>query len=212
MPRHETLWGNIQEELGETTPNSALGPIRLARRLLLHGAALESRGFAAEHHCSHSVVGQAVAQLRAMGVPIEATDFKSEIGGRLLLQKRYQSTDPTKVPTEELVAAVAEKQRAEGFRKREAARKREARAEAMSRRDANTVRATNTTSAVETAPEPAPPPQERASANNLPALPGLGQSVTIFAMALDEDGQSITIGLRNGEHSWLTRLVGQAER
>jgi hypothetical protein len=209
-----TLWENIQEEVGETTQNSALGPIRLARRMLLRGAALDSRTFSEEHNCSNSVVSQAAQQLRAMGVPVEGVPFRGDVNGRQLWQKRFQVTDPTKLPTEKAVTAYAESQRDVQAAKREAARKRKARADAKTRREANTVRATNTATAVEPtpAPEPAPPPQERASTNNLPVLPGLGQEVTIFAMALDEDGESITIGLRNGEHSWLTRLVGQAER
>ena len=207
-----TLWENIREDMGTDTSDSALGPIRLARRMLLRGDVVQSREFAEAHGCSLTVVGQAVRQLKIMGVPVEDERYQTPINGRNLWVKRYRVPAGSPMPTEESVIAYAQAEQDDQAHKRKMQRQREARAVAKAQREASTVRATNTATAVEAAPEPASAPRERPSGNNLPALPGLGQVVTVFAMALDEDGESITIGLRNGEHSWLTRLVGQAER
>jgi DNA-binding MarR family transcriptional regulator len=46
---------------------------------------------------------------------------------------------------------------------------------------------------------------------DLPTLPSLGGGVTVYALVLNDD-DSITMGLRNGETSWLTNVIGTAPR
>jgi DNA-binding MarR family transcriptional regulator len=46
---------------------------------------------------------------------------------------------------------------------------------------------------------------------DLPTLPGLGGSVTVYALVQNTDG-SITMGLRNGAASWQVDLIGATEQ
>lgn len=64
--------------------------------------------------------------------------------------------------------------------------------------------------AVAVASAPSHPSGSRVEPNALPALPGLGADVTVYALALNLDG-SVTMGLRNGVTSWQVDVVGVAE-
>lgn len=205
-----TLAENLAEERGTETPDHHLGPFRLARRLLLRGETLIPTRFAEAHRCSNGVVNQACADLGRLGYEViaERVSIPDPAGGRGSHHTEYRLANPTFIPSEAAFEAERKRRADEGERKRLKGRAKRGKAGVSEPKRTN---AAKVPAVRDASHAPAGGVSAGTAASSLPTLPALGQSVTVYALVMNEDG-SLTMGLRNGVASWMTTVQGVAER
>jgi hypothetical protein len=182
---------------GNEVPDSELTFSSRIRRRLLRGETLTPKQVVAEVGGSNGLTAQVVRQLDQLGFDINRDANEEGL-------TTYTVTNPDHEPTDAQYQRATE---AMASKKSGAPRHRPAKKAAAS--------------SVAVAKSTAPPPRSTNRANDhqavaapgvdLPPLPGLGQAVTVYALALNDDG-SITVGLRNGTEQWLTDIVGHSQR
>jgi hypothetical protein len=203
----QALIPSIREEQGTEVSDSMLTPLRLARRRLMWGEPITASEFARETDSTTTNVIQAARVVEALGFVIERTSVAKDdqTGPGRHHHTQYRVTNTDHVPSDEQItaAAIKEQQR----RSTQPARRR--------RRAAANRTVTTKAPALAEVEAVATPGGEVSDPTGigvaLPPLPDLGQSVTVYALALDPDGE-VTVGLRNGTRQWLLRLVGTGER
>lgn len=188
----------IAVELGYDTPDDELSYTGLARRFLLRGQTVWGYKFAERYGCSATVVNGAVNSLRKAGYTIEqVVDNSLKEDGSKSRRRGFKMagsngsgvTPPGDDPAMKLSRST------------------------KARKARHPVPTTVEASPPAEAPD-APPPIEvngSGGAIDLTRLPTLLQSVSVFALAANDDG-TITIGLRDEETRWLLTLTGQHER
>jgi hypothetical protein len=187
----------LRMDRDESIPDAELTLSGRVRRRLLRGEAVDPRQFAAESGGHVSLTSTAVLSLRRLGFDVENVP-----GPRGVL---YRVTNPEHWPSDE----AFDKFRTHSTEESRAARERKRARQGAKGTPGRPPKAANTTAAV----EPAPPVGGRDVADRdsrIPPLPDLGQPVTVYALALNDDG-SITLGLRNGQRRWLTTVAGTVE-
>ncbi len=192
----------IAEERGHTVPTRDLyGHMSIASRALLNGEGVRPDEFSDAHGCHRSLLGQAATQLSELGFVVERVpEVVPGPDGRNRQMKRLRVANLDHEPTE------ADYQRAiDAVRARKASlgggRGHKVVSNALAERPAATASASGASSPV------ASPGDHEA----LPALPGLGQTITVTAQVLNDDG-TITLALRNGVRRWLTTVTGVVEQ
>jgi hypothetical protein len=164
----------LAEDKGTDIADHELGPMRMARRLLFRGEALQGQDFAAAHGCSPSIVSQAAKQLETSGYTIVREYAVREVdGGKMRRVAFMRMVDPKEVPKPA---------------------------------KANVPVVVNG-GAPPPAADPPSPGDVADVGESLPPLPGIGQPLVCYAQVLNDDG-TITIGIRNGTHKWLTTVTG----
>jgi hypothetical protein len=182
----------IAEERGSETPDSELGPLRLARRLMLRGEALTNNDFLATYFPGRTKVtpvSQAATGLENIGFTIERTDVPRDHTahpGRAEVRNRVMNLDYQ--PSDADYANYNSGKRSRPFSKQPPAK-----------------------DLVEAGSELPRRPDSSATVGSIP-LPGLDQHLRVYAIARDLDDGSITVGMANGERTWLMKLVGTAAR
>ena len=130
---------------------------------------------------------------------IEVIPEVVEVNGRRLQTKRLHLTNPNHEPTpadyERVVAEARRRRESIGVGRGHKALTSTALAESPAA----------SASANATGDDGASP-----SGHGLPVLPGLGQSIVVSGLALNDDG-SVTLALRNGVRRWLATVTGVVE-
>lgn len=187
----------IAEERDPATDDVDLTMVGRVRRRLFRGEVLTPKIVVTEIGGSNGLLGQVMFQLETLG--FEAVREPDEAG-----LTTYRLGNPDYQPTD------ADYER---LRKLTSTRPSAVKRANKSARRSAPVKASNASSssaAVTRAAATAPSPPQLPGVE-LPPLPDIGQPLTVYALALNEDG-SITVGLRNGTRQWLTNIVGQSER
>jgi len=197
----------VDIERGDTPPDAELTVASRVRRRLFHGAVLDPYAIQDEFGVHISTVASATLTLRRLGFVVEHVP-----GPRGVM---YRLTNPEHQPTPEDFEADRARARAESAATRERKRERDAAVAAALARKAQDAaaakskpKASNTSKTVEPRPTGGGDVADRAS--GVPPLPDLGQPVTVYALALNDDG-SVTLGLRNGDRRWMASVTGTME-
>jgi hypothetical protein len=191
----ETLHDLILVERGTEVSDAELPTTAsLARRHLMRGDRIVGREWAETYGAWKSIITQTVVVLEHMGYEFERERLHRDTPGRHLIA--YRCTNPDHVPTEAQIDHAID-MKAEQKTPGKSMKKKPA-AKALAEVEVE---------------QPAAPVHNGADESGvlpLPALPGLGQSVSIYALVLNDD-DSITVGLRNGTRKWTANLSGVIE-
>jgi hypothetical protein len=184
----------IAEERGTDLPDEDLDGAGLARRWYLQGKRFEASTFEETTGRNRSVVSDARNRLMSLGFvfdnEIVPNPDRKGTGGRP--RRAYWITNLDHEPTEvDYRNATMAKNPPRAKAKKAPAKKTSVPA-----------RATETVNLVA--------PQTTHNGVPMPALPGLGVDITVYAQVLNTDG-SITLGLRNGTRQWMVNVTGVTE-
>lgn len=172
---------SLAKERNPDVPESDLTIAGRIRRALFMGERLQPRTAAARFGGSNGLLGQVAYQLEQIGFVIDRTPAEDGFVA-------YHLENPDYVPTEAHLARAREKVSKSKSKKKAA--------KALARVE------------VEPPPRAPHPAQVDEDAGGLPvALPDLGQSLRVYALVQNDD-ESITIGLRNGTRKWTANLSG----
>jgi hypothetical protein len=156
-----------------------------ARRDFLRGKSIVPADWGDEHGIDGGPSTAARLQLEAMGFRFHVENLGHRVPGQGRPMNRYTIANLDHQPTEADIDRAIDRNKA--------TKKKPAKSTAV---------VASKKPPAQPAPQPEPPP--------LPALPGLGQAVSIYALVQNDD-ESITIGLRNGSKKWMATLTGVIE-